>query len=250
MRRGRLLASWHAAADRAASGSRPPSPGRYRGGLESFSDPCRDSQPAGRRSGVGPGVPRTQRSGHGNRQHVGRRGCGSRQRRRHGKRLGRTRRQCAAGGSGHGPAADAEQTLRHRHPSVRRSFHAGCPRVGQAAADHQTDHRRGVFRHESGIHVRGLLADRRTYEPFAAKRVGRRGTEIVLGKHSGTAALRHVLVEEGIHISAAEAADLLTDVRAAAFRAKSLTAPKPTPQNLVGGNREELLDQPTATASL
>ena len=24
----------------------------------------------------------------------------------------------------------------------------------------------GVFRHESGIHVRGLLADRRTYEPF------------------------------------------------------------------------------------
>jgi homocitrate synthase NifV len=108
----------------------------------------------------------------------------------------------------------------------------------------------GVFRHESGIHVRGLLADRRTYEPFAAKRVGRRGTEIVLGKHSGTAALRHVLVEEGIHISAAEAADLLTDVRAAAFRAKSLTAPKPTPQNLVGGNREKILDQPTATASL
>ena len=32
----------------------------------------------------------------------------------------------------------------------------------------------GVFRHESGIHVRGLLADRRTYEPFAAESVGRR----------------------------------------------------------------------------
>lgn len=108
----------------------------------------------------------------------------------------------------------------------------------------------GVFRHESGIHVRGLLADRRTYEPFAAESVGHRGTEIVLGKHSGTAALRHVLVDEGIHVSAAEAADLLTGVRAAAFRAKCLTAPKPTPQDLAGGNCEELLDQPVATASL
>jgi homocitrate synthase NifV len=66
----------------------------------------------------------------------------------------------------------------------------------------------GVFRHESGIHVRGLLADRRTYAPFAAESVGHSGTEIVLGKHSGTAAIRHVLAEEGIHISTAEAADL------------------------------------------
>jgi homocitrate synthase NifV len=78
----------------------------------------------------------------------------------------------------------------------------------------------GVFRHESGIHVHGLLADRRTYEPFAAESVGRQGTEIVLGKHSGTAAIQHVLMREGIHISAAEAADLLPDVRAAACRAK------------------------------
>ena len=108
----------------------------------------------------------------------------------------------------------------------------------------------GVFRHESGIHVRGLLANRRTYEPFAAESVGRRGTEIVLGKHSGTAAIWHVLMEEGIHISAAEAADLLNEVRAAVFRAKWLTSPKATPQDIVGWNNEELLDQPTAKASV
>ena len=38
----------------------------------------------------------------------------------------------------------------------------------------------GVYRHESGIHVRGLLADRRTYEAFPAETVGHRETEIVL----------------------------------------------------------------------
>ena len=58
-----------------------------------------------------------------------------------------------------------------------------------------------VFRHESGIHVRGLLADRRTYEPFPAEWVGRRGGEIVLGKHSGTAAIRHVFAEKGIPLA-------------------------------------------------
>ena len=67
----------------------------------------------------------------------------------------------------------------------------------------------GAFRHESGIHVHGLLRDRRTYEPFAAETVGRAGTEIVLGKHSGAAAVRHVLGRQGRDISPAEA-DRLT----------------------------------------
>ena len=63
----------------------------------------------------------------------------------------------------------------------------------------------GIFRHESGIHVRGMLTDARTYEPFAARAVGHRGTEIVLGKHSGTAAIRHVLAKEGVALSTEEA---------------------------------------------
>ena len=83
----------------------------------------------------------------------------------------------------------------------------------------------GIFRHESGIHVRGLLADRRTYEPFAAESVGRRDTEIVLGKHSGTAAVRHVLAEKGISVNAEEAAALLAGVRAAVSRAKADASP-------------------------
>jgi homocitrate synthase NifV len=107
----------------------------------------------------------------------------------------------------------------------------------------------GVFRHESGIHVRGLLSDRRTYEPFAAESIGRPGSEIVLGKHSGTAAIRHVLMEEGIQISVAEAADMLTEVRAAVLRAKCLASPEPTSQEFVACDNKELLDQPPVTES-
>jgi homocitrate synthase NifV len=73
----------------------------------------------------------------------------------------------------------------------------------------------GVFRHESGIHVRGLLADRRTYEPFRAESVGHRPTEFVLGKHSGTAAIRHVLAAAGKPLGPDDAAEVLARLRKA-----------------------------------
>jgi homocitrate synthase NifV len=92
---------------------------------------------------------------------------------------------------------------------------------GRPVPDHKPITGPGIFRHESGIHVRGLLADRRTYEPFCGEDVGRSGMEIVLGKHSGTAAIQEVLAKEGIHINSAEAADLLPTVRAAALQVKS-----------------------------
>jgi homocitrate synthase NifV len=72
----------------------------------------------------------------------------------------------------------------------------------------------GVFRHESGIHVRGLLADRRTYEPFGAEMVGHRETEIVLGKHSGAAAVKHVLAQGGRQVSQSDASTLASALRA------------------------------------
>lgn len=51
---------------------------------------------------------------------------------------------------------------------------------------------RGAFRHESGIHVHAMLRDCRTYEPFSPERVGHLGREFVLGKHSGSAALKYL----------------------------------------------------------
>jgi homocitrate synthase NifV len=79
---------------------------------------------------------------------------------------------------------------------------------------------RGVFRHESGIHVRGLLCDPRSYEPFGAETVGHRPREIVLGRQSGGAAVRYVLAHEGIELNPNEAAELAEKLRAAAAGVK------------------------------
>ena len=48
-----------------------------------------------------------------------------------------------------------------------------------------------IFEHESGIHVRGILANPQSFEPFEPETVGAPDRKIVLGKHSGTAAIRH-----------------------------------------------------------
>ena len=82
-----------------------------------------------------------------------------------------------------------------------------------------------AFCHESGIHVRALLSDRRTYEPFAAEEVGRRASQIVIGKHSGAAAVRHVLSGEGIPIAPQDAERLLARVRMAASARKGPISP-------------------------
>ena len=60
---------------------------------------------------------------------------------------------------------------------------------------------RAVFEHESGVHVHAMQRDRRRYEPFPAEEVGGTGSRFVLGKHSGTAAVRWALAERGIHLA-------------------------------------------------
>jgi homocitrate synthase NifV len=48
-----------------------------------------------------------------------------------------------------------------------------------------------VFTHEAGIHVHGLIRDLGSYEAIDPSDVGREH-RVVLGKHSGLAAVRHV----------------------------------------------------------
>src|SRR5262249_44020621 len=59
---------------------------------------------------------------------------------------------------------------------------------------------RNAFRHESGIHQHGVLAERTTYEIIDAATVGQKGSEIVLGKHSGRHAFADTLAKMGITI--------------------------------------------------
>jgi homocitrate synthase NifV len=77
-----------------------------------------------------------------------------------------------------------------------------------------------VFRHESGIHCRGLLADRETYEPFAAEEVGHTPTALELGRHSGGGLLRHKLQELNLDLPPDLQAELLEKIRRMAIRRK------------------------------
>ncbi len=60
-----------------------------------------------------------------------------------------------------------------------------------------------AFAHESGIHQHGMLANPLCYEIMTPALVGVAKTHLVLGKHSGSAALRHRLEQLGFTVSRA-----------------------------------------------
>src|SRR5271166_1663051 len=70
-----------------------------------------------------------------------------------------------------------------------------------------------VFRHETGIHCSGLLADRETYEPFAAEEVGHTPTVMELGRHSGGGLLRHKLHKLNLDVPPEWQLRLMEDLR-------------------------------------
>lgn len=101
--------------------------------------------------------------------------------------------------------------------AARRPIPQGQPIVGASA-----------FSHESGIHVSGLLRDPETYEALDPTRFGL-SRQIVLGKHSGVAAVRHALHEHGLTVGDSEARSILDRVRA---HAEALKRPVATEELL------------------
>jgi homocitrate synthase NifV len=69
-----------------------------------------------------------------------------------------------------------------------------------------------VFSHESGLHVDGLLKDRRNYENFAPEELGRQH-RLVLGKHSGSAAVIERYSRLGMAIEPEHVPVLLQQIR-------------------------------------
>lgn len=57
---------------------------------------------------------------------------------------------------------------------------------------------KGVFLHESGIHVHAMIHDCRSYEPFMPESIGRPREDYVIGKHSGKSALRTMMNRWGL----------------------------------------------------
>ena len=101
---------------------------------------------------------------------------------------------------------------------------ARVARIVAAAAAHPVppnkaivgDH---VFTHESGIHVDGLLKDRRTYEALDPALLGL-SHRFVMGKHSGLAAITACLSELQLEASPLECGAILARVREHAIATK------------------------------
>jgi 2-isopropylmalate synthase len=79
-----------------------------------------------------------------------------------------------------------------------------------------------AFAHEAGIHQDGVLKNPMTYEIMRPETVGLKTSNLVLGKHSGRAALRSRLEEMGYHLSDEELAQVFTEFKRLADRKKSV----------------------------
>jgi isopropylmalate/homocitrate/citramalate synthase len=69
-----------------------------------------------------------------------------------------------------------------------------------------------AFRHESGIHVDGILKKSDTYEGIDPHEVGK-NPSFVLGKHTGTRTIRHLLKERGYEANEEELKEILRRIK-------------------------------------
>jgi homocitrate synthase NifV len=91
--------------------------------------------------------------------------------------------------------------------------------AGRRIADSKAVIGSEVFAHESGIHADGVIKDSRTYEAFSPAEVGL-DSRIIIGKHSGSHAIRMRLAECRVDLTEADARRLLPFVRDLSARKK------------------------------
>ncbi|APX89131.1 2-isopropylmalate synthase [Brevirhabdus pacifica] len=81
---------------------------------------------------------------------------------------------------------------------------------------------KNAFAHESGIHQDGMLKNAETFEIMRPADVGLKETNIVMGKHSGRAALRSKLSELGFDLADNQLKDVFVRFKALADRKKEV----------------------------
>lgn len=81
-----------------------------------------------------------------------------------------------------------------------------------------------VFTHEAGIHINGLLRDRRNYQALDPETLGRTH-RVMLGKHSGSSSVSHVFEALGLPLDPDKAEIMLKKVRYHAVSTKRPPAP-------------------------
>ena len=91
---------------------------------------------------------------------------------------------------------DCGINTRQLYPSCRRLSQI----IGQPIPPYKAIVGPNAFAHESGIHQDGMLKNPLTYEIMTPESVGRKGTDMVIGKHSGSHAIKAKLVELGYNL--------------------------------------------------
>jgi 2-isopropylmalate synthase len=79
---------------------------------------------------------------------------------------------------------------------------------------------RNAFAHESGIHQHGFLANRETYEIMQPEDIGLAESNIILGKHSGRAALGKRLQELGYELNSEQLGEVFIKFKELADKKK------------------------------
>lgn len=82
---------------------------------------------------------------------------------------------------------------------------------------------RNAFAHEAGIHQDGLIKHKSTYEIMDPTKIGLKESDLVLGRHSGRAAIKHRLVYLGIPMSDEEINELFPIFKELATQKKEIT---------------------------
>lgn len=135
--------------------------------------------------------------------------------------------------AGNAPLEEVVMALRHLHnietgvetlrfPEISRLVAHASGRPIPASKSIVGD---AVFTHESGLHVDGMLKDPQTYQGFDPAEVGRTH-RIVLGKHSGSHAVRKTYHDMGLMLSEPQTNEILVLIRKHAILTKS--SPEPT----------------------
>jgi homocitrate synthase NifV len=131
------------------------------------------------------------------------------------------------GGSGGYPAFEevimSAKYLLQKPLSIPAHLATGCKeilnRMGEPVPAAKPIIGSNIFAHESGIHVDGIIKKSELYEPFAPETVGLSRT-IILGKHSGKAAIQEKLRELNIQINPSCVPKVLEKVRELSIKQK------------------------------
>ena len=122
--------------------------------------------------------------------------------------------------AGNAPLEEAVMALRHLHGIESGIDSRRFPEISQLVSlasgrpvpANKSIVGEGVFTHESGIHVDGLIKHRPNYQNFDPEEVGR-NHRMVLGKHSGCSAVIRAYADLGMLLDEVQAGSILTRIR-------------------------------------